>query len=141
VGSIETFDHTADVGLRLRGDDLADLFVTAARGVFGYIVVNLDEVRALDPEPVSLRAESTADLLVAWLNELIFRSETRHRLYARFEIAVAADGLALGGHVAGEPIDPVRHVLDHEVKAVTRHGLELRPEPAGGWLAEVILDI
>ena len=32
MGTIEVFDHTADVGLRIRGDDLADLFRTAAGG-------------------------------------------------------------------------------------------------------------
>ena len=38
------------------------------------------------------------------------------------------------------PIDLVRHVLDHEVKAATRHGLLVEPSE-GGWLAEIILDI
>ena len=37
-------------------------------------------------------------------------------------------------------IDRDRHELDHEVKAVTHHGLILRRE-GEGWLAEVILDI
>ena len=50
------------------------------------------------------------------------------------------DGLSLRGEVGGEPIDRERHVLDHEVKAVTHHGLDLRRE-GGGWVAEVILDI
>ena len=32
MGTIEVFDHTADVGLRISGDDPADLFRTAAEG-------------------------------------------------------------------------------------------------------------
>ena len=39
-----------------------------------------------------------------------------------------------------EAIDRDRHVLDHEVKAVTRHGLSLTGQ-AGAWVAEMILDI
>ncbi|MBX6316523.1 MAG: archease, partial [Isosphaeraceae bacterium] len=123
MGTIETFDHTADVGLRVEAADLDDLFRSAAEGVFDYIVANREAVRAEMTEAISLRAETTADLLVAWLNELIFRSETRHQLYARFDVHVAADGLSLEAKISGEPIDRERHILDHEVKAVTHHGL------------------
>jgi len=140
MGIIETFDHTADVGLRIRGDDLDDLFRTAAGGVFDYIVANRDEVRAADVESISLRADDAADLLLAWLGELIYRGETRHRLYARFDVRVAPDGRSLVAEVAGEPIDRDRHILDHEVKAVTQHAMTLGRE-GDGWVAEVILDI
>jgi SHS2 domain-containing protein len=140
LGRIETFDHTADVGLRVFGEDLDDLFRTAAEGVFDYIVVNRDAVQPRENEEVALSADSPADLLASWLNELIFRSETRHLLYSRFEVRVADDGLSLRAEVGGEPIDRDRHVLDHEVKAVTRHALDLRRE-GEGWLAELILDI
>ena len=56
MGTIETFDHTADVGLRVRADDLDDLFRTAAEGVFDYIVANRDAVRVVATEPVALQA-------------------------------------------------------------------------------------
>src|SRR4051794_25498755 len=95
MGSVTTFDHTADVGLSIRGSDLDDLFQTAAEGMFDYIVANRNAVSAQDTESVDLRAESTADLLVVWLSELIFRSETQHRLYSRFDVKVAKDGLSL----------------------------------------------
>ncbi|MEJ7639425.1 MAG: archease, partial [Singulisphaera sp.] len=128
------------VGLRIRGDDLDDLFRTAAEGVIDYIVVNRSAVRVEVLESFSLDAESTLDLLVAWLNELIYRSETQRRLYSHFDVRVAADGLHLRAEIGGESIDCQRHVLDHEVKAVTHHGLSLTRE-GRGWLAELILDI
>jgi SHS2 domain-containing protein len=140
VGTIEVFEHTADIGFKVRGADLDDLFRTAAEGLFDAIVVNRDEVRCEEPESITLEAESAADLLVDWLNELIYRSETEHRLFRRFEVRVGDEGRSLDATIAGEPIDPDRHVLDHEVKAVTRHGLRLEREGAG-WSAELILDI
>ena len=140
MGTVETFDHTADVGLKIRGDDLDDLFRTAGEGVIDYIVVNRDEVRVEALESFSLHADSTLDLLVAWLNELIFRIETRHRLYSHLDVRVAVDGMSLRAEIGGESIDHDRHVLDHEVKAVTHHGLSLTRE-GQGWLAELILDI
>ncbi|HZW31485.1 MAG TPA: archease [Isosphaeraceae bacterium] len=140
MGHAETFEHTADLGLRIVASDLPDLFRTAAAGLFDVIVANRAEVRDQDEETLSLAAESTEDLLLSWLNELIYRCETRHRLYHRFDVDVDASDNHLEATIAGEPIDRDRHILDHEVKAATRHGLVVRPE-GGGWLAEVILDI
>ncbi len=140
MGTIEVFDHTADVGLRIHGDDLADLFRTAAEGLFDYVVANREEVQVDRTEFVTLRADSTADLLLEWLNELIFRCETGHILFTRFEVQLTEDGRALEATIGGELIDRERHILDHEVKAVTHHGASLERE-GEGWVAEVILDI
>jgi SHS2 domain-containing protein len=140
LGTIETFDHTADVGLRIRAADLDDLFRTAAEGVMDYIVTNRTDVRETDEEQFTLEADDGPALLAAWLNELIFRIETQHRLYARFDVHVGDDGRSLEARIWGEPIDRMRHVLDHEVKAVTHHGLMLQREGTD-WVAELILDI
>ena len=80
---------------------------------------------------------------MAWLDELIFLFETRYIACSPASRSGASRGrpIALEAtEVGGEPIDRDRHVLDHEVKAVTRHGLALDRDGAG-WLAEMILDI
>jgi SHS2 domain-containing protein len=140
MGSFTTFDHTADVGLRITADGLDDLFETAAEAMFGYVVVNLSEVQPTIEEEIAQSAETTGDLLVSWLNELIYRSETGHVVFSRFKVHVSADGLSLSAIARGEAIDRDRHVLDHEVKAVTHHGLSVVREDST-WTAEVILDI
>ena len=140
MGQSETFDHTADLGLRVRAADLDDLFRTAAAGLFDVIVANRQQVAEHDQEEITLLADSPEALLVDWLNELIFRAETEHKLFCRFDVNVAEGGLSLQATVHGEPIDPSRHVLDHEVKAATRHGVRLVRD-GETWLAEVILDI
>jgi SHS2 domain-containing protein len=140
MGTIEVFDHTADVGLRISASDLPDLFRTAAEALFDYVVANRGDVGVERTETLTLKADSTADLLVAWLNELIFRCETRHFLFNRFELMILDDGLSLEAKIGGEPIDRSRHILDHEVKAVTHHGISLERD-GEEWVAEVILDI
>jgi SHS2 domain-containing protein len=130
MGRSETFEHTADLGLRIFASDLTDLFRTAGGALFDVIVTNRHEVRIIANEPVSLQAQSTEDLFLGWLNELIFLSETRHQLYARFDITVDETECQLDGTIGGEPIDPARHVLDHKLSREN-----------GGWVAEVILDI
>jgi SHS2 domain-containing protein len=37
-------------------------------------------------------------------------------------------------------MDASRHRMEHEVKAITYHGLRLE-QTAGGWFAEIIVDI
>lgn len=140
MGRSETFDHTADLGLRVHAADLDDLFRTAAEGLFDVIVANRRQVAEREQEEIVLIADSPESLLVDWLNELIFRAETGHKLFSRFDVRVAADGLSLRATVRGESIDPARHILDHEVKAATRHGVSLVRD-GETWLAEVILDI
>jgi SHS2 domain-containing protein len=140
MGRAETFEHTADLGLRIRGASLADLFQTAATALFDVIVSNRQNVGAAEYEAFSLNAESPEDLLVHWLNELIVRCEIERWLFVYFDVQIDDAGRHLDAIIGGEPIDRTRHVLDHEVKAATRHGLCVRREP-DGWLAEVILDI
>ena len=43
----ETFEHTADLGLRIRAADLDMLFVEAAQALFETIVLDLASVRPL----------------------------------------------------------------------------------------------
>jgi SHS2 domain-containing protein len=134
----ETFEHTADLGLRARAADLNTLFAEAARALFSAIVENLD---AVEPRrQVELRIEGTDRelLLFDWLKELLYRFDTEHLLFSRFEVHVRNDGLT--GSAWGEHLDPARHALSHEVKAITYHGLRLEKQP-DDWLAEVIVDI
>jgi SHS2 domain-containing protein len=136
--SFETFEHTADLGLRIRGDDLDAVFVDGARGLFSLIVPELTSIEPRQTVEFILPGEPTELLLFDWLNELLYTYEVRHLLLCRFEVRVTPEGLRATAW--GEPIDPARHVLDHEVKAITYHGLTLRRQD-DGWLAEVIVDI
>jgi protein archease len=134
----ETFEHTADLGLRIRAADLDTLFAEAAEGLFSVIVEDLSTVRPLQPVEVRLEGDDLAYLLFDWLKELLYRFDAQHWLFGKFEVKVSDAGLKATAW--GEPLDCSRHVLEHEVKAITYHGL--RVERVGDqWLAEVIVDI
>lgn len=134
----ETFEHTADLGLRVRAADLDTLFAEAARGLFSIIVANLDQVRPVESVDFKIVGDAPELLLFDWLSELIYTFETRRLLLSQFDVRVGQGGLTATAR--GEPIDRGRHDLDHEVKAITYHGLKLEREDQG-WLAEVIVDI
>ncbi|HTQ39193.1 MAG TPA: archease [Pirellulales bacterium] len=136
----EVFSHTADIGLRIRSGTLEELFCEAAAGLFSLIVSNLDEVQPRDEVVFSLpRLDGETDyLLFDWINELLFTFDSRRLVLSKFSVQISQVGLQATAW--GEPLDATRHGLDHEVKAITYHGLKVVPE-AGGWLAEVIVDI
>jgi len=136
--SFETFEHTADLGLRIRAQDLPTLFVDAARGLFSMIVADLDSIRPIETVDLAVGGEISELLLFDWLNELLYTYETRHLLLAEFDVAVSDSGVVATAR--GEPVDSLRHQIDHEVKAITYHGLRLERQ-GDGWLAEVIVDI
>src|SRR5881397_1010517 len=103
----EVFEHTADVGLRITAPDLDTLFAEAARGLFSLIVENLDEVRPLREEIIRLEERDLTYLFFDWLRELLFRFDSRHLLFSRFDVRVEEDGLE--ARIRGEPLDPARH--------------------------------
>ena len=134
----ETFEHTADLGLRARAPDLNALFAEAAACLFSAIVEDPSAVRPL--QRIDLRIDGTDRdyLLFDWLRELLYRFDPGHLVLSRFEAHFREGGLR--GSAWGEPLDPARHALAHEVKAITYHGLKVE-RTADGWLAEVIVDI
>jgi SHS2 domain-containing protein len=134
----ETFEHTADLGLRVRAADLDTLLAEAGRALFAVLVDDLDAVAPRERQEIAISGDDRAFLLFDWLNELLFRFETQHWLFSRFEVHVEESGLR--GVAWGEPLDRARHTLAHEVKAITYHGLRVE-QTDSGWLAEVIVDI
>ncbi len=134
----EIFDHTADLGLRIRADDRQTLFIEAARALFSILVVNLQDVCCVQQKEYTIAGEEDDYLLFDWLGELLYTYDADRLLFSDFAVSLTEEGLR--ATCRGEPIDPSRHELDHEVKAITYHGLKVE-QVDDGWLAEVIVDI
>ncbi|MHC4416609.1 MAG: archease [Planctomycetota bacterium] len=134
----ELFEHTADVGLRVTAADLDQLFVEAARGLFSMIVEDAEQVQTTCRVPIVIEGDEPTYLLLDWLTELLATFDTRHLLLAEFDVEVTDRGIE--ATAAGEPVDPQRHRLLHEIKAITYHGLSVE-RTNRGWQAEVIVDI
>lgn len=134
----ELFEHTADMGLRVRARDLESLFREAAEGLFSIMVEDKPRGERSREHAFELQADNRDDLFFDWLNELLYTFHTERELLRDFEVAI--DGMRLKATARGSPIDLA--VSDHlrEVKAITYHGLKVEQTTAG-WLAEVVVDI
>lgn len=134
----EHFEHTADLGLRVRAGDLNSLFAEGAEALTAAIVDNVTTIEPRQQVEFQIPGDDRAYLLCDWLKALLLKFEIEHLLFRRFRVTVGGAGLTAAAW--GEPYDADRHPLSHEVKAITYHGLILEPND-GGWKAEVIVDI
>ena len=134
----ELFEHTADLGLRAKAANLDQLFADAAMCLFTAVVEDLTAVRPTTAVAIEIAGMDREFLLFDWLKDLLHRFDDEQVLCCQFEVKVRDDGLT--ATVWGEPFDPDRHALGHEVKAITYHELKVVPT-ADGWLTEVIVDI
>jgi SHS2 domain-containing protein len=116
-------DHTADFMVEVWGADFAEVAADGARALFD-IITDTKTVRGTSKVPVQVQADTYEQLLVAWLTELLFLYETELWLFSRFEFKRAGEGI-IEAHAWGEKLDPERHPIDREVKAVTYHRLVL----------------
>jgi SHS2 domain-containing protein len=134
----ETFDHTADLGLQARADSLAELLEALAEGLAD-VICPRGQVAAYKTVDLAVEAEDVEALTVDFLSAVLSAIQTR-----RFAVAACrvreADEARAAGELVGEPLDPGRHEVATEVKAVTYHMLRVARE-GEQWTGRVILDL
>ena len=131
-------DHTADLGIKVFGLTLAELFENAAFGLFDNIA-NLEKVNPNSEFNVEVQATDREALLVNWLSELNYLFLTRKELFKCFQVNEINDE-HLTAIVKGEKLDLERHEIYTEVKAVTYHKLYVK-ETDQDWEAQIIFDL
>jgi len=136
----EIFEHTADLGLRANAPTLELLMADAARGLFEIIAGDLAQIRPRPDHNERFEIAGTDPTWLAfdWISELHAAFELRRMLFCGFDVSIDAAGLHATAH--GEPYDPARHTLAHEIKAITQHELCV-VEADDGWKATLIVDI
>ncbi|MFQ5877820.1 MAG: archease [Acidobacteriota bacterium] len=136
----ELFEHTADIGALVRAATLPRLFENASRALFD-LMCDRRRVRPRRRLRVGVEGTGLEDLLVCWLNQLLYLHETGPWLFARAEVTrVDATRCRARGAVLGEPFDRSRHVLIREVKAVTYHQVRL-VRGRSAWRVRLVFDV
>jgi SHS2 domain-containing protein len=132
----------ADIAFRAWGRDLEEAFVAAADAVMSAMVEDLEAIQPRETRTFTVDHEALDLLLFNFLQELIYYKDAQQLLLRVRELRLTAERTpyALQATVAGEPIDPRRHRMRVDVKAVTLHRFSLT-RTERGWEAMVILDI
>ena len=135
----EPLEHTSEAGVIARGATLAAAFENAAEGMYA-LMLDLAGVAEREERAIEISGDSNRALLVDWLLELLFLTETQGLVFRRFQIDALSER-SLRAHAWGEPFDAERHRSNNvAVKAVTQHLLEIGRED-GGYRVQVLFDI
>jgi SHS2 domain-containing protein len=134
----EELDHTADVGVIVRGASAAE---TLARLVLtmSHLLSGGGALEARHELEIAVPGGDPLDMATDVLRELLFRFDCDHRIAAgcevtRFDDEGATLKLALADY------DEAAHEEGTELKAVTLH--EARFERDGeGWVAQIVFDV
>jgi SHS2 domain-containing protein len=133
----ETFAHDADIGVRGRGETLAEAFASAGLALTA-VVTDPGSVREVLSVEIACEAADPELLLFDWLNALVFEMATRRVLFARYEVNVG--GARLRARAFGELVEVGRHQPAVEVKGATWTGLRVARE-GDAWVAECVVDV
>ena len=134
----EQFPHTADIGVRAFGKDLKELFENAAFAMFD-IIADLEGMSGETTEILEVKAANHEELLVAWLDELLYIFYTKQLIFYKFNIERLEEG-SLRASVVGRPIAANRNRLKTEIKAATYSDLKIN-KIADGYSVEIIFDV
>jgi SHS2 domain-containing protein len=131
--------HTADVAVCVYGDSFADLIVNSAAAFNALSIDNPRSVRPVLARRIQVEAQDLEDLLVRWLNELVFMLDAQNFAGSVFVVEEVQER-KLCVEVRGEKCDSVRHRRRLEVKAATYHAVKVR-QCRSRWVARVIFDV
>ena len=133
---------TADVGFRASAPTLDECFRAAAEATLASMLANPNAVEPRVQRPAHVEHAELDLALMRFLEELVYHKDAEGLLLRATRVRVEEDdrGWRVDAELEGEAIDPDRHDLTGDVKAVTVHRLKVA-RTADGWQATVVLDV
>jgi SHS2 domain-containing protein len=133
---------TADVAFEAWGATKEDTFLAAADATLNTMVEDIGAVAPKEHREISSVADTLDLLLFELLQELVYYKDAERLLLRVRDLRIeeTGSGYRLHAEAIGETIDPDRHRLLADVKAVTLHRLVVEGTP-DGWHTIVVLDV
>lgn len=135
----EELDHTADVGVVVRGDDeaatLSRLVLAMSQLLTGGGPLAPTQSATIEVEPGDMPS-----MAIDVLRELLFRFDTEHVIAAacRVERMDPASGACVAIDLG--PFDLALHEEGTDLKAITFHAARFERE-GEGWVAQIVFDV
>lgn len=132
----EILEHRADLKIKVRAKNPKELFRNAMVAMFesaGY------EPRSGSQDSrvkIKIKSVDSPSLLVDFLSECLYLSETRKEVYQSVEFEEFTEQ-TLEGHLIGKKLKRV----DVQIKGVTYHSLKIEQRKGNIWTAVILFDI
>lgn len=131
-------EHTADMGIEAQAEScpavLEEMALALKVMIFGKSSATPSVAQKLE-----LHADDPVELMVVWLNEIVFWCEQGNLVPASLQVESLSGG-GLRARLTGEPFNSARHRVERQVKSVTYHQACLEKN-AEGWYARVYVDL
>lgn len=134
TSNFNEIEHTADISVHIQAEDFAGLLLGAASAMFELMGISTDK-EGERQRTIEVEGIDREDLLVAWLEELLYLIERHEVGFGKIEL-VALNDTNLVASV--EELPGV--VPSKEIKAVTYHGLEIKETRMGVEVA-IVFDV
>jgi SHS2 domain-containing protein len=122
----EEVEHTADHALRIFGENLKELFTSAAEGMTSLMVADASGVAGEIEKTIELQAIDPESLLVEWLSELAYWAEAEMLIFSTFRIKNIT-----ANHLVASVMGGKMPTLEKLIKAVTYHNLKIEKNQQG----------
>ncbi|MBN1595654.1 archease [candidate division FCPU426 bacterium] len=132
----ELLEHTADIGVRAWGQNPAELYQHAAQGLYA-VALTAPPAHGEESWTIKLRADTLPDLLIGFLEELIYFLYTRRLAACAWAFKEMTENTV---HVVCACKRLASGDFRTEVKSPTYHNLKVE-EQGGGWMAEIYFDV
>ena len=132
----EYLNHTADLGIRVFGSTVEELFINTAQAIFeiqisGKLVVK-QEIE------IAVEAENLEELLIDWCRELLYNFSVHRFIPMNYDISLQQ--LKLSARINGDLLDLKRHKIKTDIKNVTYHNLTVKKQK-NGYEATIVFDV
>jgi len=135
--SYRVIDIAGDIGLRAEGKTIEECFVNAGLGLYS-LITDISLIKLEEKKEISISEETLEELLVSFLNELIFHFDAYGFIGKSIKVKIKENSLK--AEVYGEFFNPEKHERRLLVKAATYHNIVLKKEKSH-WISEIIFDI
>ncbi len=119
----EQFSHTADIGVRVFGKTLKELFENAAFAMFD-ILADLEGLKGEITQDFELTAPNYEELLISWLDELLYNFYAKNIIFYKFDVTELSEDV-IRAKVFGRSVSENRNRLKTEIKAATYYNLKI----------------
>ncbi len=134
--SYKYIDHTADLGIEVRGKTLEELFINIGKAIFETQISG--KVAVKEKKEIGLSSESLEDLFIDWCRELLYNFSVHG--FIPQEYVVSIKDTSLKAHLAGDIYDEERHTVRMEIKNPTYHNFSLK-KTKKHYQATIIFDV
>ncbi|MCM8829850.1 MAG: archease [Candidatus Omnitrophica bacterium] len=134
--NFEVVEHTADTGGKIYGKDIKELFINATKLL--YFLAGITQYERIEEIiSIELSSETIEELLVKFLNELIYYMDVKKIGGEIKKIYIQKKGKIFNLHceMLGRKVSVKR-----EIKAATYHNLKVKKEK-GIFSSKIIFDI